>query len=174
MLANLHPYVIAAIGGILIGLASWLLWWGLGRIAGVSSITSDVLSAPANPDTWRWAFLAGLIIGGCLLGQGLGLDLRVTCGKALDLGDLLGSGEDGLAGRGGRRLGGGGLDVGHVERGRDGLWCLGVGLSAALRGGGRRGPARVAAGRAAACWPGPGWRASRAAAAAGSSPCAGS
>jgi len=49
MLANLHPYFIAAIGGILIGLASWLLWWGLGRIAGVSSITSEVLAAPPIP-----------------------------------------------------------------------------------------------------------------------------
>lgn len=71
MLANLHPYFIAAIGGILIGLASWLLWWGLGRIAGISSITSETLAAPTRPDTWRWAFLAGLIVGGCLLGQGL-------------------------------------------------------------------------------------------------------
>ena len=71
MLANLHPYLIAGLGGILIGLASWLLWWGLGRIAGVSSITSEVIASPVQADSWRWAFLAGLILGGCLLGQGL-------------------------------------------------------------------------------------------------------
>ena len=39
MLSNLHPYLTAGLGGILIGLASWLLWWGLGRIAGISGIT---------------------------------------------------------------------------------------------------------------------------------------
>jgi uncharacterized membrane protein YedE/YeeE len=67
----LHPYLIAAIGGVLIGIASWLLWWGLGRIAGVSGITVETLTAPRNPDNWRWAFLAGLIVGGSLLGQAL-------------------------------------------------------------------------------------------------------
>ena len=71
MLANLHPYFTAGLGGILIGLASWMLWWGLGRIAGVSSITSEVIASPVQSDSWRWAFLAGLILGGCLLGQGL-------------------------------------------------------------------------------------------------------
>jgi uncharacterized membrane protein YedE/YeeE len=71
MLDNFHPYFIAGLGGILIGLASWLLWWGLGRIAGISGIASETMAAPTQPDTWRWAFLAGLIIGGCLLGQGL-------------------------------------------------------------------------------------------------------
>lgn len=100
MLANLHPYLIATLGGVLIGLASWLLWWGLGRIAGVSSITSDVLSAPANPDTWRWAFLAGLIIGGCLLGQGLDIPslptrpfyLLIPAGLLVGVGTVWGSG----------------------------------------------------------------------------------
>lgn len=100
MLANFHPYFIAAVGGALIGLASWLLWWGLGRIAGISSITSDVLSAPTHPDTWRWAFLAGLIIGGCLLGQGLDmptlparpLSLLLPAGLLVGFGTVWGSG----------------------------------------------------------------------------------
>jgi uncharacterized membrane protein YedE/YeeE len=100
MLANLHPYVIAAIGGILIGLASWLLWWGLGRIAGVSSIASEVLTAPTHPDTWRWAFLAGLIVGGCLLGQGLEIPtlptrplyLLIPAGLLVGFGTVWGSG----------------------------------------------------------------------------------
>ena len=56
MLSNLHPYLTAGLGGILIGLASWLLWWGLGRIAGISGITSETLSSPTHPDTWVGRF----------------------------------------------------------------------------------------------------------------------
>jgi len=100
MLANLHPYLTAALGGVLIGLASWLMWWGMGRIAGISSITAEVLSAPTQPDTWRWAFLAGLIVGGCLLGQGLEiptlptrpLTLLIPAGLFVGFGTVWGSG----------------------------------------------------------------------------------
>jgi uncharacterized membrane protein YedE/YeeE len=100
MLSNLHPYLTAGLGGILIGLASWLLWWGLGRIAGISGITSETLSSPTHPDTWRWAFLAGLILGGCLLGQGLEvptlstrpLYLLITAGLLVGFGTVWGSG----------------------------------------------------------------------------------
>ena len=100
MLDVLHPYLIAAIGGVLIGIASWLLWWGLGRIAGVSSITADTLSAPRNPDNWRWAFLAGLIVGGSLLGQSLDiptlptrpLPLLIAAGLLVGVGTVWGSG----------------------------------------------------------------------------------
>ena len=100
MLANLHPYLIAGLGGILIGLASWLLWWGLGRIAGISGIASETMAAPTQPDTWRWAFLAGLIIGGCLLGQGLEIPtlptrplyLLIPAGLLVGIGTVWGSG----------------------------------------------------------------------------------
>jgi len=100
MLSNLHPYLTAGIGGILIGLASWLQWWGLGRIAGISGITSETLSSPTHPDTWRWAFLAGLILGGCLLGQGLEvptlstrpLYLLIPAGLLVGFGTVWGSG----------------------------------------------------------------------------------
>ena len=100
MLANLHPYFIAGLGGILIGLASWLLWWGLGRIAGISGIASETMAAPTQPDTWRWAFLAGLIIGGCLLGQGLEIPtlptrplyLLIPAGLLVGIGTVWGSG----------------------------------------------------------------------------------
>jgi uncharacterized membrane protein YedE/YeeE len=100
MLDIFHPYLVAAIGGVLIGIASWLLWWGLGRIAGVSSITADTLSAPGNPDNWRWAFLAGLIVGGSLLGQSLEIPtlptrplyLLIPAGLLVGLGTVWGSG----------------------------------------------------------------------------------
>ena len=100
MLANLHPYFPAGLGGILIGLASCLLWWGLGRIAGISGITSETMVAPTQPDTWRWAFLAGLILGGCLLGQGLEIPtiptrplyLLIPAGLLVGIGTVWGSG----------------------------------------------------------------------------------
>ena len=100
MLDVLHPYLIAAIGGVLIGTASWLLWWGLGRIAGVSDIAVETLSAPRNPDNWRWAFLAGLIVGGSLLGQSLEIPtlptrplyLLIPAGLLVGLGTVWGSG----------------------------------------------------------------------------------
>jgi uncharacterized membrane protein YedE/YeeE len=100
MLVNLHPYFVAGLGGILIGLASWLLWWGLGRIAGISGIASETMAAPTQPDTWRWAFLAGLIIGGCLLGQWLEIPtlptrplyLLIPAGLLVGIGTVWGSG----------------------------------------------------------------------------------
>ena len=100
MLANLHPYLMAGLGGILIGLARWLLWWGLGRIAGISSIAAETIVAPTHSDTWRWAFLAGLIVGGCLLGQGLEIPsipprplyLLIPAGLLVGIGTVWGNG----------------------------------------------------------------------------------
>ncbi len=100
MLALLHPYAIAALGGVFIGLASWLLWWGLGRIAGVSSIAVEALTVPLNPDAWRWAFLAGLLMGGGLLGQSLEIPtlptrsyvLLIPAGLLVGFGTVWGSG----------------------------------------------------------------------------------
>ncbi len=52
----------ATIGGLLIGLASALLWIGNGRIAGISGIFGQLL--PASRDwVWRALFLAALVLG---------------------------------------------------------------------------------------------------------------
>jgi uncharacterized membrane protein YedE/YeeE len=100
MFANFNPFFTAAIGGVLIGAASWFLWWGLGRVAGISGITAEALTAPTHPDTWRWAFLAGLIVGGSLLSQGLEipslptrpLGLLISAGLLVGIGTIWGSG----------------------------------------------------------------------------------
>jgi uncharacterized protein len=60
----------ALAGGVLIGLATWLLLASLGRIAGISGIAASAI-APSAEETgsdgaWRWAFLLGLIGGGAL------------------------------------------------------------------------------------------------------------
>lgn len=55
----------ALIGGLLIGLASAVLWLGNGRIAGISGIFGQLLP-PARTVVWRVVFLAALIAGAWL------------------------------------------------------------------------------------------------------------
>ena len=52
----------ALAGGVLIGLASALLWLGNGRIAGISGIFGQLLP-PARSVVWRLLFLAALVVG---------------------------------------------------------------------------------------------------------------
>lgn len=57
-------------GGVLIGLASWLLLAALGRVAGISGIVASGLpgvsakNESAEQGMWRRMFLLGLIAGG--------------------------------------------------------------------------------------------------------------
>jgi uncharacterized membrane protein YedE/YeeE len=52
----------ALIGGVLIGLASAVLWLGNGRIAGISGIFGQLLP-PVADWLWRAIFLAALVLG---------------------------------------------------------------------------------------------------------------
>lgn len=52
----------ALAGGLLIGLASAVLWLGNGRIAGISGIFGQLLP-PARTVLWRVVFLAALVLG---------------------------------------------------------------------------------------------------------------
>jgi uncharacterized membrane protein YedE/YeeE len=54
--------VPALIGGLLIGLASAILWIGNGRIAGISGVFGQLLP-PARTVVWRVVFLAALVGG---------------------------------------------------------------------------------------------------------------
>lgn len=91
-------------GGILIGLASWLLLASLGRVAGISGIAASALS-PSPRDsladrTWRWVFLAGLVIGGAVSTGWLQpavqatrpIGLLLLAGLLVGVGTVLGSG----------------------------------------------------------------------------------
>lgn len=51
----------ALIGGLLIGLASAVLWLGNGRIAGISGIFGQLLP-PGRTVAWRLAFLVSLVL----------------------------------------------------------------------------------------------------------------
>lgn len=58
--------LISFAGGVLIGAAALLLYAVSGRVAGVSGIAFGALwQAPAER-SWRWLFLAGLVLGGWL------------------------------------------------------------------------------------------------------------
>ncbi|MBN9308994.1 MAG: YeeE/YedE family protein, partial [Devosia sp.] len=52
----------ALAGGVLIGLASALLWLGNGRIAGISGLFGQLLP-PARTVIWRLVFLVALVLG---------------------------------------------------------------------------------------------------------------
>ena len=55
--------ISALAGGLLIGLASALLWLGNGRIAGISGLFGRLLPAAAGSTVWRGTFLVSLIVG---------------------------------------------------------------------------------------------------------------
>jgi uncharacterized protein len=67
------PWLLPLVGGVLIGLASWLLLATLGRVAGISGIVASGLPgvsvANERPEDgmWRKLFLIGLIAGGALM-----------------------------------------------------------------------------------------------------------
>lgn len=62
---NFTPWT-ALTGGLLIGLSAALLMLLNGRIAGISGITKGLFSETSTQErSWRFAFLAGLILGGC-------------------------------------------------------------------------------------------------------------
>ncbi len=56
------PYS-AALGGLLIGLASVLLLLLNGRIAGIAGIVGGALTGPARENGWRYLFLLGVVLG---------------------------------------------------------------------------------------------------------------
>jgi uncharacterized protein len=99
-----HPFLQAAAGGLLIGLASWLLLASLGRIAGISGIASGALvptkGALAGERAWRWAFVAGLVGVGAAAAALLHtpvvaarpLPLVIIAGLLVGFGTVLGSG----------------------------------------------------------------------------------
>jgi uncharacterized membrane protein YedE/YeeE len=63
----------ALFGGVLIGLGATLLWFGTGRIAGVSGIAAAAL-APSEPRRGeRIAFLAGLVLAGFFAAHVVGM-----------------------------------------------------------------------------------------------------
>ena len=59
-----NDYLMAAAGGALFGLASVVLLWFNGRIAGISGIVNGTFTRSLTESGWRIAFLVGLLAGG--------------------------------------------------------------------------------------------------------------
>jgi uncharacterized protein len=64
----MNDYLLALLGGALIGLsASLMLFWN-GRVTGISGIVYGAAVKPIKNDkVWRWYFLGGLLAGGLML-----------------------------------------------------------------------------------------------------------
>jgi len=99
----MHPYILALIGGILIGLSSALLMVLSGRIAGISGIIGGLLPPKAADDrSWRIAFVLGLIAAPLLLGAltgdrhigppTVGVPVLIAAGLLVGIGTTLGGG----------------------------------------------------------------------------------
>ncbi|WP_199098133.1 YeeE/YedE family protein [Dyella sp. ASV21] len=64
----MHPWLLATLGGVLIGLSAVLLMGALGRIAGISGIAGGLLAGAGTGDrAWRYAFVLGLVVAPLLL-----------------------------------------------------------------------------------------------------------
>jgi uncharacterized protein len=69
----MHPYIMAAIGGVLIGFSAVLLMALSGRIAGVSGIVGGLLPPkPATDRSWRLSFVLGLVLAPLILRMATG------------------------------------------------------------------------------------------------------
>ena len=99
----MHPFLLAAIGGVFVGLSAVLLMAFSGRIAGISGIVGGLLPPrPADDWQWRFAFVAGLVAAPLFLraisgfdGIGTptaGLPVLIPAGLLVGVGTALGSG----------------------------------------------------------------------------------
>ncbi|OUS17581.1 hypothetical protein A9Q88_03185 [Gammaproteobacteria bacterium 50_400_T64] len=62
----MHPFVLALIGGGLVGLAAVMMMGLKGRIAGVSGILSGAFTDSSGERLWRILFVLGIAIGGAI------------------------------------------------------------------------------------------------------------
>lgn len=62
-----HDWMMALIGGVLIGISASILLLFNGRVAGISGIISGLLSPRSGDSSWRVSLLLGLLVGGFFL-----------------------------------------------------------------------------------------------------------
>jgi uncharacterized membrane protein YedE/YeeE len=62
----MHPFILATLGGGLIGIAAVMMMGLKGRISGVSGILTGAFTESADERLWRLLFVVGIIIGGAI------------------------------------------------------------------------------------------------------------
>lgn len=103
MVATEFTPVSALLGGAMIGLSALLLLAGSGRIAGISGIVGNMLTARGADLSWRMAFTIGLLGGAAAwlyltppgtleLNLQAGLPLMLLAGFVVGVGTSLGRG----------------------------------------------------------------------------------
>lgn len=63
----MNEFVMALLGGSMIGLAASMLLLSLGRVAGISGIVGGIFNPSVADKDWRIAFFVGLLVGGGVL-----------------------------------------------------------------------------------------------------------
>jgi len=64
MVIDINAFLMALLGGVVIGVAAAMLLLLVGRIAGISGITSGLVKPVKGEVPWRAAFVGGLVMGG--------------------------------------------------------------------------------------------------------------
>lgn len=91
---------ISLVGGLILGVATVILLLGIGRIAGISGITSSLLK-PKRVEMWQVLFIAGLVLSPLLysvfrplpdIEVTTSLPLLIAAGLLVGFGTRLGSG----------------------------------------------------------------------------------
>lgn len=94
-IVNFTPWS-ALFGGALIGLAAAIMWWLIGRLAGVSNVLGTAMISRGEDFAWRAAFIAGLFLAGLaavvLFPGGVPFNLDAGYGQVLFAGALVGLG----------------------------------------------------------------------------------
>ena len=98
----MNEYIMALIGGGMIGLSASILLMSIGRVAGISGITGSVLQSTTTDKGWRVSFVSGLLGGGLLLqmmypevfdiSESRSLGLMIVAGLFVGFGTQMGSG----------------------------------------------------------------------------------
>ncbi len=98
----MHDFVLATLGGAIMGVASATLLVMNGRILGISGVLGGALKVRTSEAHWRWAFVAGMLIAGAAVAavwpeafantQPRTLGISLMAGVLVGVGTQLGSG----------------------------------------------------------------------------------
>lgn len=84
-LQDYSGYLLALIGGGLIGLSTTVLLLALGRIAGICGITFSIFFTETSDKLWRVLFILGLIVGTWLVHSTTNIDIPIAPSDNLPL-----------------------------------------------------------------------------------------